>query len=143
MRFLLDSNVISELRSVQRCAPEVRAWEQKTPLASCWISVVTLLEIRRGIDQIEPKDPRFGKLLGQWLEGRVKPAFEGRTLAVTAAVAERAGKIAAGRTRGLADCLIAATALEHHLILATRNVADFEDLEELKVVNPWNGPQAG
>ena len=107
-------------------------------LASCWISVVTLLEIRRGIDQIERKDPTFAAVLNQWLEEKVKPAFENRMLTVTPAVAERAGRIAAARTRGLADCLIAATALEHRLTLVTRNVADFDDVKGLGVVNPWN-----
>ncbi len=136
--FLLDSNLVSELRSAKRCHPGVRAWEQGTDMASCWISVVTLLEIRRGIDQIEPKDPTFAALLNQWLEKKVKPAFENRMLTVTPAVAERAGRIAAARTRGLADCLIAATALEHRLTLVTRNVADFDDVKGLKIVNPWN-----
>jgi len=136
--FLLDSNLISELRSAKRCHTGVRAWEQGTDLASCWISVVTLLEIRRGIDQIERKDPTFAADLNQWLEEKVKLAFEKRMLTVTPAVAERAGRIAAGRTRGLADCLIAATALEHRLTLVTRNMADFDDVKGLELVNPWN-----
>jgi predicted nucleic acid-binding protein len=136
--FLLDSNVVSELRSAKRCDPRVRSWERETPLASCWISVMALLEIRQGICQVKGKDAAFAEILEQWLEGRVKPAFEGRILSVTPTVAERAGRIAALRTRGLADCLIAATALEHRLALVTRNIADFEDLVGLKLVNPWN-----
>lgn len=137
---LLDSDVISELRSAKRCDPRVRAWERKTPLASCWISVMVLLEIRQGICQVKGKDAAFASILEQWLEGRVKPAFEGRILAVTATVAERAGRLAALRTRGLADCLIAATALEHRLRLVTRNVAHFADLVGLELVNPWEEP---
>ena len=136
--FLLDSNVVSELRSVKRCHSRVREWEQATPLASCWISVVTLLEIRQGICQVERKDAKFAGTLERWLEQRVKPVFESRTLAVTSPVAERAGRIAAGRTRGLADCLIASTAMVHQLTLVTRNVADFEGLDGLKIINPWD-----
>ena len=136
--FLLDSNVISELRSVKRCDPRVRAWERNTPLAVCWISVMALLEIQQGICRVKGKDAAFAEVLGQWLEDRVKPAFAGRILAVTPPVAERAGRIAALRTRGLADCLIAATALEHGLALVTRNIADFADLEGLELVNPWD-----
>lgn len=136
--FLLDSNTVSELRSAQRCHPRVLAWEQRTPLAACWISVVTFLDIRQGIDQIRRKDPRFAAVLERWLEERVKPAFDGRVLAVTPPVAEHAGRIAAARTCGLAGCLIAATALEHRLTLATRNVADFADISGLEIVNPWD-----
>ena len=139
--FLLDSNVISELRSAKRCNLRVRDWEQKTPLASCWISVISLLEIRRGIGQVARKDAPFAEVLDQWMEARVKPTFDGRVLAVTSATADLAGRIAAVRTRGLADCLIAATALEHHLKLVTRNVADFEDVAGLEIVNPWDEPE--
>lgn len=135
--FLLDSNVVSELRSAKRCHPGVRAWEKQTSRGDCWISVVTLLEIRKGIDQITRKDAEFASILERWLADRLKPTFESRMLAVTALVAERAGRIAAIRTRGLADCLIAATALVHDLTLVTRNVGDFQDLEGLKILNPW------
>jgi len=137
--FLLDSNVISELRSAKRCDLRVRAWEQGVPLVSCWISVITLLEIRQGIGQVARKDAPFAAILNQWLEARVKPTFDGRVLAVTSTTADLAGRIASVRTRSLADCLIAATALEHHLTLVTRNVADFEDVEGLEIVNPWDG----
>ena len=135
--FLLDSNVVSELRSTKNCHPRVKSWEEKTSLDSCWISVITLLEIRRGIDQIFRKDAPFAEILDRWLLERVKPAFSKNTLAVTINVADKAGQISAIRTRGLADCLIAATALEHRLTLVTRNVADFDDVKGLKVVNPW------
>ena len=135
--FLLDSNVISELRSRKRCHPQVAAWQSQTPLSSCWLSVVTLLEIRQGISQVELKDAPFAQVLKQWLEAQVKPSFAERILPVSSALAERAGQIAALRTHSLADCLIAATALEHKLTLATRNVADFEDIAGLKFVNPW------
>lgn len=135
--FLLDSNVISELRSRQRCDSHVLAWEQGADLDSCWISVLTIVEIRQGLERMRNRDEAFAAILEVWLEERVIPAFEGRILHVTPAVANRAGGIADMRTRGLADCLIAATALEHRLVLVTRNVADFEDLEGMEIVNPW------
>ncbi len=136
--FLLDTNVVSELRSAKRCDPRVSKWQAETPLAKCWISVVTLLEIRRGIDEVERNDSVFSGILERWLEERVKPTFDGRVLSITPKVAECAGRIAAMRTRGLADCLIAATALEHRLTLVTRNVTDFKDLKGLEFVNPWD-----
>ena len=77
MMFLLDSNVVSELRSAKRCDARVRAWEQETELGSCWISVVILLEIRQGIGRVKGKDVGFATILEVWLEMRVKPAFDG------------------------------------------------------------------
>jgi predicted nucleic acid-binding protein len=136
--YLLDSNVISELRSATRCDPRVRAWEAQVSLAACLVSVVSFYEIRMGIDQVARRDSKFSGVLACWLEERVKPAFEDRALLVSAAIAERAGAIAALRTRSMADCLIAATALEHRLTLVTRNVADFDDVEGLEIINPWN-----
>ena len=110
----------------------------RTSLAVCWISVVILLKIRQGIELVTRKDEKFAVILEHWLRDRVKPSFGSRTLLVTPTVAERAGRIAAVRTRGLADCIIAATALEYHLTLATRNIADFDDIEGLQIINPWD-----
>ena len=107
-------------------------------MAHCWISVVTLLETRKGICVVKRTDTAFAEVLESWLEERVKPAFDGRVLSVTPMIAERGGRIASIRTRGLADCLIAAAALEHRLKLVTRNVADFDDLDGLEIVNPWD-----
>lgn len=135
--YLLDTNVVSELRSKSRCDARVKAWQERVDQERCYLSVVTLLEIRQGIDQVERNDVAFAAALSGWLEGQVKAGFSNRTLVITASIAERAGRIAAVRTRGLADCLIAASAVEHHLQLVTRNVADFSDISGLGLVNPW------
>ncbi|MBN8458894.1 MAG: VapC toxin family PIN domain ribonuclease [Verrucomicrobia bacterium] len=99
-----------------------------------------LLEIQQGICRVKGKDAAFAEILGQWLDGRVKPAFAGRILGVIPPEAERASRIAALRTPGLADCQIAASALEHDLALVTRNIADFADLDGLELVDPWDPP---
>ena len=135
--YLLDSNVISELRSEKRCDPRVKKWESGIAGTSCFLSVVTILEIRAGIEKTRRRDEDFAHLLEGWLNKKVKLTFQRRILGVTSLIAERAGRISAERTRGLADCLIAATALENRLQLVTRNVADFDDVQGLKVVNPW------
>lgn len=140
--WLLDSNVISELRRADRCHPAVKEWETRVELTACWISVVTILEIRRGICQVEGKDAQFASALDRWLETRVKPTFERRILPISTAIAEKAGRLASLRTRSLADCLIASTALSHKLTLVTRNLADFEDIKGLSLVNPWGGEES-
>ena len=101
--FLLDSKLLSELRSAKRCDPSVKSWQQAHPLAICRISVITLLEIRRGIEQVGRKDAPFAAILNEWLEGKVKPAFAGRVLAVTPAVAERRRRLDPW-FGGLPDC---------------------------------------
>lgn len=136
--FLLDTNVLSELRVAERCDPEVRRWQEVAPLEACFISVLSQLEIRSGIEKVRRTDEPFAEALTRWLQGPVSTAFAGRILPVTSAIADRAGRIAAGRTRRLADSLIAATALEHRLTLATRNTVDFEDIPRLQIVNPWD-----
>lgn len=135
--FLLDTNVVSELRSAKRCDARVRAWLVGVSLELCWISVLTLTEIRLGIVQVARRDAAFAQLLEVWLHEKVLVAFAARILPVTSQVADRAGQIAGERTRGLSDCLIAATALEHRLVLVTRNVTDFDDVKGLRVENPW------
>jgi len=135
--YLLDSNVISELRSEKRCDPHVKQWESGVSGSACFLSVVTILEIRAGIEKMRGKDADFSGLLEDWLNEKVKVVFRKRILGVSSTIAEGAGRISAERTRGLADCLIAATALEYRLQLVTRNVADFEDVQGLKVTNPW------
>ena len=135
--YLLDSNVISELRSPRRCAAAVKAWQGTVALESCFTSVVVLAEIREGIERVRGRDPQFADALDRWLEDRVKPMFGTKCLAITADIAELAGRIGALRTRGFADCLIAATALPHRLTLVTRNIGDFDDIEGLILINPW------
>ncbi len=138
MAILLDTNVLSELRKAGHADPAVRRWQAGVDPRSCWISVVSLSEIVTGIRRVETTDAGFAEKLRGWYEGPLKTRFSERTLPVDIDVAEKAGRIAAGRSRSLANCQLAATALVHRLELATRNLADFENLG-LDLVNPWEG----
>lgn len=135
MSYLVDTNVLSELR---RKAADARvvAWMQARPRQSLYLSVLSLGEIRKGIENVA--DAAFRQTLTDWLEVTLPNYFVGRLLSVDEQVADRWGRVqaAAGRTLPVIDGLLAATALQHDLTLATRNTGDFEGLG-LRVVNPW------
>ena len=136
--FLLDTNVPSELTHSQP-DENVRTWFTAQSAASLFLSVITVGELRRGFASLPAGKRRTD--LEQWFEQSLMPAFQGRILPVTQAIAERWGVMdAAAKSRGItvkiADGLIAATAIEHGLMLVTRNVKDFIRLP-VKLHNPW------
>ena len=135
--FLLDTNVISELRRANRAAPAVLAWAHTTQASQLFISAITALELERGVLLLERRDPYQGAVLRVWLDGQVMPAFEGRVLAVDAQVARRCAALHVPDPRPERDALIGATVMEHGFTLATRNVADFQ-MQGIRLVNPWN-----
>lgn len=136
MSYLLDTNVLSELRRRQPNASVVK-WFAQRPSTALYLSVLTLGEIRKGIDLLDESGRKL-KLL-DWLEVELPVFFTGRILSVDAAIADRWGQLQARAARLVPaiDSLIAATALHHGLSLVTRNTCDFS-YEELKVINPWS-----
>ncbi len=135
--FLLDTNVVSELRKASRCDARVAAWQAAQDRDACFISVITLLEIRLGIELARASDRKKAHVLETWLEQRVKPGFGGRILPVDQAVAEACGRMHAQRPRSFRDGLILATAAVHQLTVVTRNVKDFAD-DGVQMINPWD-----
>lgn len=135
MSYLVDTNVLSELR---RREPNVGVvdWFAQRPATTLYLSVLTLGEIRKGIDPL-PDDERKLKLL-DWLEVELPAFFSSRILPIDAAVADRWGRLIAqaGRPRPAIDSLLAATAVTHGLKFVTRNACDF-DFPGLDVINPW------
>jgi predicted nucleic acid-binding protein len=136
--FLLDTNLPSELTR-QRPAPQVERWLDEANDEDLHFSVISLGEILKGITLLPPSKRRDG--LQEWLDGTLRPWFEGRILPVTAPVAERWGVLSGecrlqGRQLTMADGLIAATALHHRLTIVTRNAKDYAGLGVV-VLNPW------
>ncbi len=133
---MIDTNVLSELR---RKSPDagVLAWFTQRPPATLYLSVLTLGEIRKGIETVSDEVRR--QALSDWLETDLTTFFTGRVLPVDQAVADRWGRLvaAAGRPLPAIDSLLAATALEHDLVLVTRNVKDFAGLP-VQIFNPWS-----
>lgn len=137
--FLLDTVVLSELRkpSRQRNQNLVR-WIGEVPSSGLFISVVTIGEIERGIERQRQSDPEFSQRLESWLE-IVLRTYEDRILVVDVAVARQWGRLSQRIGNKGLDLAIAATALEHGLVVATRNVTDFEPAG-VSVLNPFERP---
>jgi predicted nucleic acid-binding protein len=135
MSYLLDTNVVSEtIRRKQNKL--VIGWLEQIPAEALFVSVLTLGELRKGIERLADKKRR--EKLRLWLEHELPAWFEGRVLHVDLAVAERWGRLLAevGRSVPTIDSLLAATALHYELRLVTRNARDF-DYPGLEVINPW------
>lgn len=136
MAFLIDTNVVSEMRKGKRCAPNVAAWQLTASAQESFISAISMMEIKSGILNAKSNNAAFAQLLEEWYEFQVKPAFEGRVIAVDLEISEYCSVLLDARSRSLADALIAATAYVSDLILVTRNVTDFIDCG-IELVNPW------
>ena len=136
--FLLDTNVLSELRKVGdgKADANVIAWLSSVDAATLYLSAMTLLEIELGILRIERRDGAQGARLRVWMTHHVLPEFLDRTLPVDAGVALRCASLHVPDPRTERDALIAATALVHGMTVVTRNVADFE-ATRVPVLNPW------
>ena len=133
MTYLVDTNVLSEAR---RGSVEARAWFRSIVPSTIYLSVVTLGEIMKGIALKKRNDPHAAASLTAWLE-RLREDHAARILPVSDLIALEWGRLAAERSRGMADGLIAATAAVHGKILVTRNISDFVDLP-LQTINPWD-----
>jgi len=138
MMFLLDTNVVSELRKVRlgRAGANVAAWAQSVDAADLFVSAITIMELELGVLSMERKDAQQGALLRLWLEQQVLTEFAGRTLPIDTAVAQRCARLHVPDRRGERDALIAATALVHGMTVVTRNVEDFKPTGVL-LTNPW------
>lgn len=123
MGFLIDTNVLSELRKRQRCHPAVSAWYASTMSEDLHVSVIVTGEIRRGIELLRRRDPAAASQLDDWLS-RLHAALGSRLLPVTAEITDCWGRLGIPDAVPVADGLIAATAIVHDLTLITRNTRD-------------------
>lgn len=144
MMYLLDTNVVSELRKIRigKADQYVATWAESVNAADLFISVITLMELELGVLSLERKDATQGSILRMWLNQNVLPEFAERTLPIDTAVAQRCARLHVPDKRGERDALLAATALVHGMVVVTRNVADFQSTG-VTVINPWTPPQIG
>ena len=138
--FVLDTNVVSELRRPERANSNVVKWAAGIPAVQFFLSAISLLEIERGALQVARKDPTQGKVLRTWIDGQILARFENRILAVDSTVALRCARLHIPDPRSERDALIAATALVHGMTVVTRNMEDFE-ATGVTLLNPWDAPE--
>jgi Predicted nucleic acid-binding protein, contains PIN domain len=138
LRYLLDTNVVSELRKVGdgKADPNVTAWISAQDSRDLYISAITILELERGILSIQRRDTEQGARLRAWMDSRVRPEFAQRIIAIDEAIATRCAHLHIPDRRNEADALIAATAVVHGLVVVTRNTQDFQGTGVI-LVDPW------
>ncbi len=132
--YLIDTNVISE--SIKKVPNEnVKRWLTELDIYKVYISVVTLGEIRKGIEKLDIENKK--QKLIQWLEVDLLAQFDGRIVSIDAKIADKWGYICSKGDIPAIDALIAASALVHNFKLVTRNTKDFDKISGLEIINPW------
>ena len=139
MSYLIDTNIISEIRRVDRADPGVAAWYASIEDSDLYLSVLVLAEIRKGLELVRRTGSGFASELESWLDA-VSQAFGDRVLPVDQAVADQWGRLNAIRTVPVIDGMLAATAKVHGLTLVTRNVSNVAGLG-VEVLNPYDFEQ--
>lgn len=136
--YLLDTNVVSELRKVRlgKADRHVAQWADSIDAADLFLSVISIQELEIGVLLAERRDPSQGAVFRAWLQAQVLPAFERRILPIDTAVALRSARLHVPDPRPVRDALIAATALVHGMTVVTRNLVDFEPTGAA-LFNPW------
>jgi len=134
--YILDTNVVSELRKGKKADRNVRKWAQELPAASLYLSAISILELELGILLVERRDQKQGVVLRTWMDKHVMPTFAGRVLPIDTEVAQRCAALHVPDPRSDRDALIAATALVHGMTVATRNVSHFQRMG-VGIVDPW------
>ena len=138
MMFLLDTDVVSELRKARagRADRNVVEWAHSVSATSLYLSAISILELEIGVMLVERRDATQGAILRAWLDNHVLPAFAGRIIAVDTAVARCCARLHVPDRRSDHDAFIAAAGLLHGMTVVTRNIADFAPTG-VETLDPW------
>jgi predicted nucleic acid-binding protein len=137
LSYLLDTNVLSEMRRPRRAPQNFRAWLASADAHDFYLSPVTLLEIEVGALRAARKELSHAKILRAWIDENIRPNFDARIIPIEEEIALRCAALHVPNGRPYADALIAATALVYGLTVVTRNVRHFEPLG-VRLLNPWD-----
>jgi predicted nucleic acid-binding protein len=134
--FILDTNVVSNLRRRDKADPNVLAWAENHDVAGLFMSVISILELEIGTLLLARKDARQAAIYREWLDRTLIPEFDERILSVDTAIVVRCANLHVPDPKPERDALIAATALVNNMTVVTRNTKDFEGIG-VKLFNPW------
>jgi predicted nucleic acid-binding protein len=137
--FLLDTNILSELRKEDRCDVGVRQWFEEAAAEELFVSVLVLGEIRRGIERIQLRDQPQARALEKWLRW-ISTEFADRLLPVDEKVADQWGRLGVQNPVPVLDAILAATALAHDLVMVSRDEDDFRNTG-VRLINPFSKPK--
>jgi predicted nucleic acid-binding protein len=137
LRFLVDTNVFSEMRKGSYANPGVQAWTTAVDTADLAMSVITLKEIEYGVVSVSSSDPAKSLRLRAWLDHYLLPRVSDRILPITINIARECALLEVPGPYSLADALIASTAIVHDLTVVTRNVRHFAHTGAA-LLNPWD-----
>ncbi len=135
MKYLIDTNIISEVRKGAKCDRYVAAWFESIADVDIYLSVLVVGEIRKGIERARPNNPAQASALERWLTEVVR-SFAERIMPIDQAVADKWGRMSAKRSLSTIDALLAATAKVNGMTLATRNIANVVNLG-VRVLDPF------
>ena len=141
--FLLDTNVVSELRRPGKADPKALAWAQSVPMIQQYVSAINILELEQGVLARERIDPVQGAILRTWLDDTVRVQLAGRIVSVDEPVALLCAYLHIPNQKSCRDALIGACAMVHGMTLVTRNPKDFNQMGDvsgkaIKLLNPWD-----
>lgn len=136
MNYIVDTNVLSEMRKLRKAHPGVRRWTAGVDARDLYLSAITVYESEMGILRLERKDQKQAAMLRAWFHTRILPAFANRILAIDTGIALHCARYHVPNPGSLRDSLIAATAFVHGMTVVTRNVSDFQSAG-VPILNPW------
>jgi predicted nucleic acid-binding protein len=135
MAYLLDTNIVSELRKGPKCSGSVRKWYDAVPFEDLYLSVLLFGELRRGVEKLRGRDATTARVLERWMLG-LRSSYAERILAVSFEISEIWGSLSVHQPLPITDGLLAATALHYELTVVTRNTADFQRTS-VDYINPF------
>jgi toxin FitB len=134
--YLIDTNVVSELRRQRISDPNVLTWFRRQSASHLHLSVISLMELEQGYYKLKRRDALQAAAIRTWIDESVLESFQDRILSVDVAISQTCARLHVPDPKGYGDAIIAATALIHNLTVVTRNTDDF-DGTGVSLLNPW------